>query len=306
MASAINQFDGSNMADMPPLQAVRVFESVARHGNFTRAAAELNMTQSAVSYQIKLLEDFVGAPLFQRLARGVALTDGGRAIAQPVQRALADLRQSFRRVREETSSILVISTMQTIASAWLAPRLGRFQLDHPQIAVRLDVSSRLVDFESEGVDVAIRSGKGKWEGLASHLLLEQCFTAVSSPEYLAREGKPHHPAELLDRALVSPRDEWWPVWFAAAGVTAPKLSERRGIDVDYQQMAARVAIGGHGIALVTPGFVQEELASEKLVRLFDITASAGTGYYLVCPERHKAQRKIRLFRDWVLKEAGRA
>ena len=150
------------MAETPPLQAVKVFDAVARHLNFTKAASELNMTQSAVSYQVKLLESFIGAPLFLREARGVALSEHGRTVAPMVRRALSDLTQAFQSARAETTNLLVISTMQTFASTWLAPRIGGFQMHNPDIAVRLDVSSHLVDFERDGVDAAIRSGKGSW------------------------------------------------------------------------------------------------------------------------------------------------
>ena len=293
------------MPNLPPLQAVKVFEAVTRHGSFTKAAAELNMTQSAISYQIKSLELFAGGPLFRRLARGVALTDKGSMIAPAMHRALAELEQSFRLARDETSAVLVISTMQTIASSWLAPRIGAFQLQNLELAVRLDVSSQLVDFESDGVDVAIRSGSGTWKNLVSHFLLEQCFTPVCSPQYIQREGTPDNPADLLNRVLVSPRDDWWPLWFKAAGLDDVKLNERTGIDVDFQQMAARVAIGGHGIALVTPGFFQDEIDRGQLVKIFDITATAGTSYYLVYPAQRRSLNKIRLFRGWILKEAGR-
>ncbi|MGB9141969.1 MAG: LysR family transcriptional regulator, partial [Aestuariivirga sp.] len=138
------------MTTLPPLAAIRVFETVARHGNFSRAAAELNMTQSAVSYQIKLLEDFVGAPLFVRQARGVVLSPKGETIAPTVRRALGDLTQCFRLIRDDSNSVLAISTMQTIAGNWLAPRLGGFQLLHPEYTVRLDISPHMVDLDSEG------------------------------------------------------------------------------------------------------------------------------------------------------------
>src|SRR5947208_953448 len=131
------------MAEMPPLQAVRVFDAVARHLSFTRAATELAMTQSAVSYQIKLLEGFIGAPLFVRLARGVALSDRGLAVAPVARQALGDLSRVFQSLRDDTNATLVITTLHTFATNWLAPRIGGFQLAHPDIAVRLDVSSRL-------------------------------------------------------------------------------------------------------------------------------------------------------------------
>jgi LysR family glycine cleavage system transcriptional activator len=124
--------------------------------NFTKAADELNMTQSAVSYQVKLLESFIGAALFVRQARGVALSEQGQAVAPLVRRALNDLTQAFQSARAETANLLVISTMQTFAATWLAPRIGNFQMNNPDIAVRLDVSNHLVDFERDRVDTAIR------------------------------------------------------------------------------------------------------------------------------------------------------
>jgi LysR family glycine cleavage system transcriptional activator len=292
------------MTDFPPLNAVRVFEAVVRHGNFSRAAAELNMTQSAVSYQIKLLENFVGSPLFTRQARGVSLNEKGEAVAPMVRRALGDLAQSFRLAREESSSILVISTMQTIAGSWLAPRLGGFQLLHPEYAVRLDISPRNVDLDSEGVDVVIRSGKGKWPGLISHVLLGQTFTPVCSPLYLAREGRPQTVAELLNHILIDPNDIWWPIWFEAAGLPRDAAFTRASIDVDTQQMAATLAIAGSGIALVTPAFIPAELEAGKLVQLFDIQAKSGSDYCLAYSESRRNTPKIRAFKDWILKEAG--
>ena len=126
------------MAETPPLQAVKVFDAVARHLNFTKAASELNMTQSAVSYQVKLLESFIGAPLFLREARGVALSEHGRTVAPMVRRALSDLTQAFQSARAETTNLLVISTMQTFASTWLAPQLE----DHGVTSRRRETSDR--------------------------------------------------------------------------------------------------------------------------------------------------------------------
>lgn len=292
------------MADLPPLTAVRVFEAVARLQNLSRAAEELNMTQSAVSYQIKQLETFAGAPLFNRLARGVELNARGKLVAPAVARSMAELRAAFRQIRDESGSVLVISTMQTIAASWLAPRIGKFQLEHPDLAVRLDINARMVDFAIEPVDVAIRSGKGAWPGLVSHFLLSQNFTPVASPAYLAREGRPETPEAMMAHVLVAPSDDWWPLWFRAAGVTGFNRIARPGIDVETQQMAAKVAAAGHGITLVTPAFVQDEMEAGRLLRLFDIDATAGSNYFLVYPEETAHRRKIRLFRDWVLKEAG--
>lgn len=291
------------MADLPPLQAVRVFDAVARHGNFTRAAAELNMTQSAVSYQIKLLESFVGGALFVREARGVSPTGRGQAIAPVVAQALGDLARSFRAAHDEASNLLVITTMLTFAGSWLAPRLGSFQLLHPELAVRLDVSTRLVDLEREGIDVAIRTGTGTWPELTSHFLLPLDFTPICSPLYLAREGRPETPAEVRRHILIAPTDDWWRVWFETAGLPRDTPIARRGIDVETQQMAISLAIAGHGITLAAPEFVRDDLAAGKLVQLFDFTIHSGIDYYLAYPGSHKSRRKVRLFREWILKEA---
>jgi LysR family transcriptional regulator, glycine cleavage system transcriptional activator len=292
------------MAETPPLQAVKVFDAVARHLNFTKAANELNMTQSAVSYQVKLLESFIGAPLFVREARGVALSEQGRTVAPMVRRALNDLTQAFQSAKNETTNLLVISTMQTFASTWLAPRIGSFQMQNPDIAVKLDVSNHLVDFQNDGVDAAIRSGKGGWPGLKTHLLGGGNFTVVCSPLYYEKIGKPKKPADLTDCIFIGPRDDWWPVWFAAAGLKPPAALSRPGVDVETQQMAAVLAAAGHGLALVHPGFVTQDIKEGKLIQPFDVRASTGFNYYLVYPDVARVPRKTSLFRDWILAEAG--
>src|SRR5262245_26059914 len=141
---------------LPPLPAIRVFEAAARHLSFTRAAAELGMTQAAVSYQIRLLEDRVGQPLFRRLTRKVELTDTGARLAPTVTEALARLAGAFAALRDDTGGLLSVTTVQTFASNWLVPRLGRFQLAHPKIAVRLDADLRNVDFTRGDYDIGIR------------------------------------------------------------------------------------------------------------------------------------------------------
>ena len=305
LLQAIKWVYGCRMADTPPLQAIKVFDAVARHLSFTKAAAELNMTQSAVSYQIKLIESFIGGPLFVRQARGVALSERGQKIAPVARRALSDLAQAFRSVREETSSVLSITSVHTLTVSWLAPRIGAFQLAYPGIAVRIDTQARLIDLENEGFDIAIRSGKGKWPGLITHYLIDGSFMPVCSPSYLEREGRPMTPAALLDHVLIGPSDPWWPAWFAAAGVAFPPKFPRPGIDVETQQMAASLALVGQGFAMVNPGFVANDLASSRLVKVFDISASTGADFYLAYPESRKTLPKIRAFRDWILAEAGR-
>ena len=172
-------------AALPPLAAIRAFEAAARHMSFTRAAAELGMTQAAVSYQIKLLEERLGAPLFLRKARSIELTEAGERLAPRTSEAFDLLREAYGRFVEGEQTTLTINTMHTFAAQWLAPRLGTFQLIHPDVAVRLETTQRLVDFAAEEVDVVVRSGHGKWPGLVAHRLLKVRFTPMLSPALAA-------------------------------------------------------------------------------------------------------------------------
>ena len=283
-----------------PLQAIQVFECVARLSSFTKAATELNMTQSAISYQIGKLEKHLGGSLFTRRARGVELTSRGKAIAPIVSRCLQELAASFRQSREETDRVLTISTMQTIASNWLAPRIGTFQVNHPEYAVRIDISSDLATFTGDGIDVALRAGSGNWPGLIAHKLFDQEFVAVASPAYLAKAGMPEDAASLLRHRLIAPSDDWWSLWAEAAGLSRHLCIELPGVDVETQQMAGSLATAGHGIALVTPRFEKSCLSSGQLVPLLGITGRTGKAYYLVHAAANRSSPKIMAFRDWVL------
>ena len=169
---------------LPPMSAVRVFEAAARHQSFTRAAEELGMTQAAISYQIKVLEDRIGAPLFIRMPRQVILTQKGRQLAPAVTDAFEALRTAFAGVEEMVQSVLSITTLTTFAANWLIPRLGRFQQLQPGIAVKIDVSPHVAEFAQTEFDIAIRSGNGDWPGLEAHLLFPNLFTPVCSPDLI--------------------------------------------------------------------------------------------------------------------------
>ena len=149
---------------LPPLAAVRAFEAAARLGSFTRAGEELGMSQAAVSYQIKLLEERVGTPLFLRAPRQVRLTDTGRRLSAAVSEAFDALRAAFASIDDDARGVLTISAVPAFAANWLAPRIGAFQLRHPDIAVRMSTTNRLVDFAREEVDAALRAGRGDWPG----------------------------------------------------------------------------------------------------------------------------------------------
>ena len=290
---------------LPPLAAVRAFEAAARLGSFTRAAEELGMTQAAISYQIKLLEERVGTPLFVRQPRQVELTDTGRRLSLAVTEAFDALRAAFASVHEATSSVLTISAVHAFASNWLAPRLGSFQLAHPGLAVRLSVANRFVDFAREEVDAGLRTGRGPWPGLAMHRLFPIRFAPMGSPELLARAGPLREPRDLLALPLLSPDDSWWADWFRLAGVEAPDPSTRGGLRLDMQQMDGAAALAGQGIAVLTPELWTAELRAGRLVQPFDLLADAGSSYWLVYPASRRHAPKIRAFREWLLDEMAR-
>jgi LysR family glycine cleavage system transcriptional activator len=292
------------MSPLPPLSAVRAFEAAARHESFTRAAEELGMTQAAISYQIKLLEERVGGPLFLRGPRGVTLSDLGRRAAPAVTQAFAQLRAAFAELSETAEGVLTITALGTFATNWLVPRLGTFQLQHPKLAVKLEASNELVDFSRAEVDVGIRSGHGKWPGLAAHALFPSAFTPMLSPRLLERRGPLQSPADLLKLPLIDPTDVWWLEWFAEAGVPSPDLSNRVEMRVENQQLTGRAALAGQGVAILMPVFFADELASGLLVQPFPLVRTSPVGYWLVYLESRRRSPKIRAFRDWLLGAIG--
>jgi len=295
----------SAMRHLPPLAAVRVFEAAARHGNFTRAAEELGMTQAAVSYQVKLLEERLGVALFHRIRRQVTLTEAGRRIAPMVSGAFDTLDSAFAAARAEDESMLTISTSQTFANTWLAWRLGGFQVQHPDMAVRLLVNDALIDFGSEDVDMAVRVGLGPWPGLTADLLLRIDFTPMCSPDFLARHGGRIDPADMLDLPLISPQDPWWAYWLREAGVDVPDGVIKPGIRLDSQANEGNAAMAGQGVAMLTPFFWRNDLADRRLVRLSDQLSSRGYAYWLVYPEQRRNVPKIKRFREWLLVEIAK-
>ena len=288
---------------LPPMSAVRVFEAAARHQSFTRAAEELGMTQAAVSYQIKMLEDRIGAPLFIRLPRQVTLTAKGRHLAPAVTEAFEALRNAFAGIEATVQSVLSISTLTTFASNWLVPRLGRFQQLHPDIAVQINVSGQIVDFGQSDFDLAIRSGNGDWPGLEAHLLFPNLFTPVCSPD-LIRDVTLKDPSDILRFPIISPNDPWWQDWFIAAGVQDFDPSKRPDNYLGAQQFEGMAAMAGQGFALINPYFFPGDLAAGRLVQPFDLLATSERGYWLVYPKARRRSAKIEAFRDWVLREVA--
>lgn len=286
---------------LPPLAALRAFEAAARHLSFTRAADELGMTQAAVSYQIKVLEERVGAPLFTRVGRRVELTPSAHVLAGETTLAFERIAAAYGEARGTTASVLSLSSIPTFASLWLARHLGEFQVAHPTVAVQLTCSRELVDFSREPVDAALRAGDGNWPGLCAHLLLKGDFTPMVSPALLERVGRPlREPADLLHYPLVDSGDPWWPLWFASVGLRRPEEAQPNRSKLSSQDLEGIAAMAGHGIAMLTPFFFQDQVASGQLIQPFGHLYPIRRAYYLVYPQARRNMSKIRLFRDWLL------
>jgi LysR family transcriptional regulator, glycine cleavage system transcriptional activator len=261
------------------------------------------MTQAAVSYQVKLLEDRVGAPLFLRQPRKVVLSEAGKRLAPAVAEAFQRLNAAFATLRETDGNVLSVTAVNTVCTNWLVPRLGRFQVAHPNIAVRLEASPRMVDFTQEDFDIGIRGGQGNWPGLKAHMLFPVLMTAVASPDFLKRYGPITKAEDLFDVTILDGKDECWDRWFAAAGITQMRPLKGAGVEMPTQQMLGSAAMAGQGIALVTPALFDADLEAGRLVQVLPIVCSDNDlQYWLVYRDGRQNVSKIKAFRDWVLAE----
>ena len=290
----------------PPLSALRPFEAAARLESFSRAAEELHLTHGAVSHQVRALEEHLGAALFSRHGKRVALTAAGRLFADRVRNALQEIARAAEAVGAgQRDNRLTVSVLPSFASRWLMPRLIRFMDAHPDIEVNVLASVALANFTTDEVDLAIRFGPGPWPPLACEKFLDDEWFPVASPK-MNRGKLPKEPKDLLKvRIMREERDDhdYWKHWFAAAGValeqplTGPKFN-----DSTYSlQAAAR----GEGVALARRSIVQEDLERGTLKRLFDLGIPSRESYWFVSPKELAAAPKVKAFRDWVRAELRR-
>jgi LysR family glycine cleavage system transcriptional activator len=300
------------MRRLPPLSAIRVFEAAARNENFTAAAAELGMTQAAVSYQVKALEERLGAALFARERGRAKLTPLGQRLLPPLSQAFDTIEGAFAAQREEDEQLLTVTTTNTFANTWLAWKLGGFQMEHSDLAVRMTTSNELVDLRSGDADVAIRTGRGGWEGMEQHMLFRSAFTPMGSAACVAEAqrklGRALVPADMPRQHLISPADEWWQQWFADNQVATDEAELRRpGVRLDNQANEGHAAMAGQGFALLTPLLWQGDLAQGRLVAPFpERVSSRGWAYWLVYPTERRLAPKIKRFREWLLAEMEQA
>jgi LysR family transcriptional regulator, glycine cleavage system transcriptional activator len=286
-------------ARLPPLPALRVFESAARHGNFSRAAEELHLTHGAISHQIKSLERSLGVVLFRRGRRGVSLTAQGAALAAVMHDALDRIARGVAALRG--SRALTISVLPAFATHWLIPRLADFQARHPEIDVNIRANQQLVDFTQDDVDLAVRYGAGTWPGLTATKLLSEQIFAVCSPHF-AGGRLPRNLTELAAAALLHSPPQPWEPWFRALGANPPP--GRRGPSFSEAGLVLRGAIDGLGVALARSVLVQPELDAGRLVRVLPHSVPAVFAYYLVRPEQAEISPNLAVLWEWLQAQAA--
>jgi LysR family glycine cleavage system transcriptional activator len=286
---------------LPPLSTLPSFEAAARRLSFSKAADELGLTHGAVSRAVRHLEDHLGVTLMVRATRQVQLTPAGASFAIEVRDALERLAAATAAASGRSSTIVSVSTIDSFAARWLMPRLGRFRRAHADIDVRVAISERLADFVSDGIDLAIRCGGGRYPGLSAELLMTEDHFPVCSPALLEGPAPLRTPADLARHTLL--HDVFtvdWAIWLASAGVA---IDARRGPTFLSSDHAIQAAIRGEGVVLGRSALVADELAAGRLVRPFDLSLPAAFAYYVVLPPRALRQPNVRAFRDWLVAEA---
>ena len=289
---------------LPPLNALKAFEAAARHESFTRAAAELFVTQGAVSHQVKALETELGLKLFNRERQRLVLTEAGREYLAVVRDALDRIALGTERLlQHQSAGVLTVSTSPDFAAKWLVHRLGHFAEAHPEIDLRVSATMHHVDFAREEVDLAVRHGDGNWPGLDTTRLSPEQLFAVCSPKLLSGRRRLGKPADILKYPLVhmdSRAD--WAKWLQAAGLDDSKVIH--GPVLNRASLVIDAAINGQGIALARTTLAAFDLLGGRLVRPFAEALRLSKTYWIVCPKATAALPKVKTFRDWLMAEAA--
>jgi LysR family glycine cleavage system transcriptional activator len=293
-------------ARLPSLNGLRAFEAAARHLSFTQAAAELNVTQTAISHQIRRLEEELGLRLFVRQNRSLALTPEAREYLPGVRAAFNDLRLATDHLkRRDNDRVLTVSTLASLAAKWLLPRLSDFQESHSGIDVRITTSTSLVDFERDDVDAAIRYGRGEWPGVRAEWLMADELFPVCSPALLTGNKPLRCPEDLKNHVLLhtsNANSDDWRLWLTAAGLPTD-ISKQPGVTMDLVFMTVQAAIDGLGVAMGRTSYVRDDIAKGRLVVPFKIALPANAGFYLVTPQTRTDTPKLAAFRRWLVASA---
>lgn len=289
---------------MPSLNALRAFEAAARHESFTKAAEDLNVTQGAISHQVKALEAELGLKLFVREKRSLSLTDPGKAYLEVVRDCFDRLAAGTAHLlQRENAGVLTVSMSPNFAAKWLIHRLGAFAVAEPGIQLRVSASLHHVDFAREDVDIAIRHGEGDWPGLhVTRLCSEELFPVCSPKLTRGRRGL-KAPADLGRHTLLHSRERNdWAKWLDAAGLG--NVPTERGVDFNQMSMALDAAVDGQGVALARSALAAWDLITGRLVCPFGPRLPVPFAYYIVCPKATADRPKVATFRNWLLAQAA--
>jgi LysR family glycine cleavage system transcriptional activator len=292
------------MRKLPPLATLRAFEAAARHLSFKRAADELAVTPTAISHQIRLLEETLGQKLFERRTRRVIMTSAAQTLYTPLRSSFEAIAQAVERVSvSKAASTVTLTATMTFTSKWLVPRVASFRERHPGINLRLLASDDVIDLRTGAADISVRYGAGTYPGCRSQLLFQETFAPVCSPRLDVRV-----PTDLKDHALIY--SEWrqvdestptWPRWYDKAGL--PYRQSGSDIVFTDETHAIQAAVAGQGVALAGVTLITDELATGALIVPFGPTLS-GRGFYLVTPDNHVGNDNVETVREWLTGEAA--
>ena len=295
------------------LNALRAFEASARHGSFSGAGEELNVTAAAVGQMVRGLEDWLGMPLFHRSVTGktrLALTENAERALPDIRAGLDRLGVGLERLRQATTSgILNVTVSPAFAAKWLLPRIDRFHTKCPDTDIRLETSLKLLDYKAHGIDVGVRYGDGNWPGLVAEKLMDEEIFPVCSPGF-PDMGNLAEPADLTRTTLihdlsVDPAIGFvtWDMWLQAAGV--PKSQPHRGMRIDNSAAVLQAAIERQGVALARSILAHDDLTAGRLQRLFPaFTMPSKLAYYVVYRSEYASLPKLQAFRSWIVEEAA--
>lgn len=289
------------MRNTPPLNSLKAFEASGRHLNFRLAAEELGVTQGAVAQQVRALENLLNIRLFDRHARGLALTDEGRRYLSPVRRA-------FDMIAEATENLLpgeavvTISATPSFATRWLVPRLGEFSRQFPDIRIRLDASNALANFQTDGVDIAIRQGQPPFgPGLVATLLFDADLIVVCHPDLAIGPNAIAAPADLKHHVLLEDTHGKWPLFLEATLGDLP-VSDMKTMNFSQTSLAIDAAIAGQGVALTNRVLVEEDLSKVRLCQPFEYSLPTDEGYYVVAPRVPRNAALVDCVRGWLAEQ----
>lgn len=297
---------------LPPLNALRAFEAAARQGSFVGAAEELNVTPTAVSHQVKGLEEFLGVDLFVRLPRGLRLTAQGTAYLPSLTKGFDQLaRAGIDLEAGALKGIVAVSTLPSFSHCWLVPRLPDFRARYPDLDVRITGTERRVDFLREGIDIGIRYGLGQYPGLRTTRFLEEEVFPVASPALLSGEHPVRTWTDLAHHTLIHDcaamaQEQWitWEPWLRRANALDVLKTARR-VEMDNSAAMIEAAIRGQGVMIARTALVAEHLREGRLVALFDTRHPADFAYFAVAPESTADQPRVKAFTDWLMAMSAR-